>query len=489
MMMAGTLLFVVSIGLVSAQRLAAAQEESTSTARGPILQFGCDVAKVGAMDPIFDPQHPHEHVFYGNKGVDAHSTYDSLVNNPDTSCSRTFATSSYWHPVIKDDTEVNAPKLLSVYYLAESDQTQIQHIPDGLQLLGNNGNGEVDYRCGLGNSAPVTSKPPYGCRADGYKIRVNFPECWDRSSLAPDSLVDKTDSACPSSHPYQIPTIRMSVHYENVGGVLEGPLMVSAGDGEWLGADFFHADVFDAPQQPDFNNFIAKCVMNVGDDEVPPSVCQPSRAPETTLDPSGPSGTVRSGSGTFSFSTTEADSTFRCRLYKFGATPGSFDACSGNGTHAVSGLESGTYTFEVQAVDVGKQMEPSPARRTWTVDTTAPAVESWAPKGTSVSPTANPTVIFSERMTRSTVVNRSDGVPTTFFIERGTTKIRATVDYVETSGGLCKAIMNPIDPLRPGVTYTATVTTAAKDKVGNALDQNPTTPLNQKKVWKFTVRS
>ena len=370
---AGMVLLVVAMGLGPAERRAEARSEEDALT-GPTLQFGCNVLKVAAIDPIFDPEHPHDHVFYGNTGVDADSTYESLVNNPQTTCANTYVTSSYWNPVVKDGTtEVNQPRTLSVYYVGKGDQTKVQPIPDGLQLLGNNENGKVDYRCSA--EPPVTS-PPYGCTAEEFRLRVHFPECWDRSSLQPDSLVRMSGGACPSSHPYQIPTIRMSVHYENVGGVLEGPLMVSAGDGEFLGADFFHADVFAAPQEPAFRDTIIKCVNNVADGAVPPAACRPGLRPDTTLDPSGPSGTVTSGSGTFTFSSPEPEATFQCRVYEAGTTPGSFSTCSGNGTHDVSGLGNGTYTFELRAVEpfsqpFSAQKDQTPASRTWTVDPAA----------------------------------------------------------------------------------------------------------------------
>jgi Domain of unknown function (DUF1996) len=365
----GTALLVVAMGLVSGQRPAGAQSED-DIVTGPTLQFGCGVLKVAAMDPIFDPEHPHDHVFYGNGGVDVDSTWESLVSYPYTTCSHTFATSSYWHPVVKDGTtEVNHPSKLSIYYTGRGDQTKVQPIPDGLQLLGKDENGKVDYRCG---QDPPVSSPPYGCTAQEFRIRVHFPECWDRSSLAPDSLVRMSGGTCPSSHPVQIPTIRMGVHYQNVGGVLKGPLLVSAGDGEFMGADFFHADVFSAPQEPAARDTIKKCVNNVADGAVPPAVCRPSLRPETTLASSGPSGTVASGSGTFTFSSPEPDATFECRVYQAGTTPWSFGACSGNGTHSVSGLGYGTYTFEVRAVEpFSRQVDLTPASRTWTVDPAA----------------------------------------------------------------------------------------------------------------------
>jgi Ca2+-binding RTX toxin-like protein len=436
--------------------------------------------KVAAIDPILDPEHPHDHVFYGNTGVDADSTYGSLVINKDTTCHRTYATSSYWNPVVKDGTtEVNHPSSISVYYVGRGDQTKVQPIPDGLQLIGRDENGKVDYRCG---QDPPESSPPYGCTAENFRIRVHFPECWDRSSLNPDSLVRMSGGACPSSHPYQIPTIRMSVHYENVGGVLEGPLQVSAGGGEFLGADFFHADVFAAPQEPAFRDTIKKCVNNVADDAVPPTVCRPDLRPDTTLDPSGPSGTVASGSGTFTFSSPESDAAFECRVYQAGTTPGSFGTCSGNGTHDVSGLANGTYTFGVRAVEPfsvpsSYQWDLTPASRTWTVDITAPLVGGVSPAdaATGVSLTANAEVTFSEEMVPSTLTTGTF----TLTEQVSTTPVAAHVIYVDN-----KATLNPDSDLQANTTYTATIkggSSGVKDLAGNAPAQDYT--------WTFTTAS
>ena len=494
---AGMVLLVVATGLMPDQRLAGAQTEEDGLA-GPTLQFGCDIVKVAAIDPIVDPEHPHEHVFYGNKGVDADSTYESLVNNKDTTCSLPFATSSYWNPVVKDGTtEVNMPRKLSIYYTGKGDQAKVQPIPDGLQLIGNKDNGKVDYRCG--EEPPVTS-PPYGCTADEYRIRVHFPECWNRSSLKPDSLVRMSGGSCPSSHPYQIPTIRFSVHYENVGGVLEGPLQVSAGDGQFLGADFFHADVFAAPQEPDFRDTIEKCVNNVADGAAPPTVCRPGLRPDTTLAPSGPSGTVESGSGIFTFSSPEPDATFECRVYEAGTTPApdSFGACSGNGTHEVSGLSNGTYTLEVRAVEpFSGQGDLTPASRTWTVDvttdTTAPMVGTTTPTGgeTEVGRNANVTATFSEEMASNTLtkdtvqlkqkqwyqVRKKKGkkvrkVWTYRWVPVNDVQVSCDNTDSDNTDSCKRATLDPDNVLVANTDYVATITTGVKDVGGNALAQN-----------------
>ena len=115
-----------------------------------------------------------------------------------------------------------------------------------------------------------------------------------------------------------------------------------------------------------------------------------------------------------------------------------------------------------------------------TVDTKPTVLRGFTPTGTGVSPKAKPTVRFSEKMDKASVGASKNGKPTTFFLKMGGTTVPATVKYVDTATGEFKAIMTPASPLRSGVTYTATVTTAAKDLAGNT--------LAKAKTWTFTVK-
>jgi alpha-tubulin suppressor-like RCC1 family protein len=119
------------------------------------------------------------------------------------------------------------------------------------------------------------------------------------------------------------------------------------------------------------------------------------------------------------------------------------------------------------------------AQDTIELDTAAPSVETWLPKGKKVSPRVKPTVTFSEEMDETSVEASTDGKPTTFILKKGIKVIPATVAYTE-SGTTFKAVLTPTKPLKRGTTYTATVTTAATDAAGNAVAT---------KTWKFTVRS
>ena len=91
--------------------------------------------------------------------------------------------------------------------------------------------------------------------------------------------------------------------------------------------------------------------------------------PETSID-SGPSGTVGSTSASFTFSSTRAGATYECRLDNT-----TWADCTSPQTY--TGLTSGAHTFDVRAT-AGGDTDATPATRTWTIDTTQPAVQTFA---------------------------------------------------------------------------------------------------------------
>lgn len=84
---------------------------------------------------------------------------------------------------------------------------------------------------------------------------------------------------------------------------------------------------------------------------------------ETTIE-SGPSGPTNSSEGSFSFSTPHPDQLFQCRY-----DGGSFRWCE---SPYMSGFSEGPHVFEVRAIDSASNVDPTPARREFTVDTRAP---------------------------------------------------------------------------------------------------------------------
>jgi hypothetical protein len=89
--------------------------------------------------------------------------------------------------------------------------------------------------------------------------------------------------------------------------------------------------------------------------------------PETTIG-SGPAGTVNNKTATFEFSSSEPNSTFECSL---DGAP--FEGCTSPKTY--SGLADGGHTFDVRAIDAAGNTDPSPERRSWTVDAALPVVQ------------------------------------------------------------------------------------------------------------------
>jgi hypothetical protein len=97
--------------------------------------------------------------------------------------------------------------------------------------------------------------------------------------------------------------------------------------------------------------------------------------PETTI-ASGPADGASTGETALSwgFASSEANSTFECRVYLTALGPGAFGPCSAPAAHSVAGLAAGTYAIEVRATDSFGNVDATPAKRTVTVTSVSPPV-------------------------------------------------------------------------------------------------------------------
>ncbi len=95
-------------------------------------------------------------------------------------------------------------------------------------------------------------------------------------------------------------------------------------------------------------------------------------SPDTAI-ASGPSGSVRSASASFRFSSAEAGATFECKLDR-----GTFAPCASPKSY--SALANGGHTFSVRAKDGAGNPDPTPAVRTWTVDAARPTISGVSTK-------------------------------------------------------------------------------------------------------------
>ena len=91
-------------------------------------------------------------------------------------------------------------------------------------------------------------------------------------------------------------------------------------------------------------------------------------APETLID-SGVSGLTNKPRPTFSFHASESGSTLQCSLDQ--GTP-AYSPCQSGALQPSAALADGSYTLRVRATDQAGNLDPTPATRSFTIDTTAP---------------------------------------------------------------------------------------------------------------------
>jgi hypothetical protein len=114
----------------------------------------------------------------------------------------------------------------------------------------------------------------------------------------------------------------------------------------------------------------------------------------------GPSGLINDPTPTFSFATSDPDSTFECRV-----SPGSFGPCTSPYTSPAE--PDGEHTFQVRSIDPAGNVEAPPVSRTFTVDTNAPDTSiTSGPTGTIDDQT--PTFGFSSPEAGATLECRVD---------------------------------------------------------------------------------
>ena len=94
-------------------------------------------------------------------------------------------------------------------------------------------------------------------------------------------------------------------------------------------------------------------------------------APDSSIT-SGPTGTARSTSVSFEFSSSESGPSFECRL-----DDGAWSACTSPKNY--SSLSQGSHTLEVAATDAAGNRDATPAMRSWNVD----SVSGTAPTNSS----------------------------------------------------------------------------------------------------------
>ncbi|MGH2763817.1 MAG: putative Ig domain-containing protein, partial [Thermoleophilaceae bacterium] len=205
-----------------------------------------------------------------------------------------------------------------------------------------------------------------------YLVRVgargaNQAPDWVSPPTPPDGSVFVVPPGSPVTIDLQAvdPDASDTVHIDNLG--LPPGASFSSTDGNMATARFSWT-----PTSEQVGDHLL--TVTAQDDQNPPAqaiartyritVAEDAQPPETTIT-SGPSGTTSSTEASFSFTSSEAGSTFECRL-----DGDAFAPCTS--PQAYSGLAPGTHDFEVRATDPSGVVDPTPAARGWTVDSVPP---------------------------------------------------------------------------------------------------------------------
>lgn len=111
------------------------------------------------------------------------------------------------------------------------------------------------------------------------------------------------------------------------------------------------------------------------------SAAADTTAPDTVID-NGPADPSESSSASFTYHSTEPESSFECKL-----DGASFAPCAGTGV-TYEGLGNGAHTFQVRATDPSDNTDMTPAGRSFSV--AVPAAAEPSPPAATSAPTATP---------------------------------------------------------------------------------------------------
>lgn len=227
----------------------------------------CDFVRHRTADPIVYPRQPgagHLHMFMGNRGTDAFSTYRSL-RRAGTSCDVRADKSPYWVPALMKNGTVIQPIRGDFYYRGQTKLSAIQPYPKSLKIIAGNPRASgpqstrvVAWSC-QGSSGTGTDHIR-DCGSGNVKVMIKFPECWDGRRRDSADHKDHMRYArrvsgrriCPRSHPIEVPELTTTVIYP-----------ISNGDGVSLSSGPYytmHADFWNAWKQRTLKRIIHRCI-------------------------------------------------------------------------------------------------------------------------------------------------------------------------------------------------------------------------------------
>ena len=243
------------------------------------LTFDCGPIGVRHEDPFADElgiTDFHQHYFRENRAIETYGqdiTFEQLKASRDTTCGPSWGTGLQWNPLTRDPANgVHAQDVNATIYVRDGfvpNPSMLVHIPDGAKLLASTH--RATFNCMPGDQDGVTTTPPYGCKSDIVRIRLEFPQCWTGPGINPQNFTYPVNRACPQGAEW-IPEISYNIGIRTPKP-LARPLEISAGADSWKDWTFMHMDFWATMQQYDptpdgtihppegFREAVEACVM------------------------------------------------------------------------------------------------------------------------------------------------------------------------------------------------------------------------------------
>lgn len=193
---------------------------SPNSVTGGDFRIHCDPAKMGNFDFIVYPGQDgkaHHHTFFGNTGVTAFSTPDTVKNSGNSTCQGGIANrSSYWLPSLID-TNTNAPiePDWALFYYKGGEVKP----PNGLMMIAGdqtatNANPQDKSKIRWECNEKYESGQPFipDCSGEITAI-VHFPNWWDGKNLDSPDHKSHMSYTRTATHTKELPNISGIIHY------------------------------------------------------------------------------------------------------------------------------------------------------------------------------------------------------------------------------------------------------------------------------------
>jgi len=245
----------------------------------------CDVSHHSNQDPIFEPGAGHDHIFFGAKEVSNSDTSNTLRGDL-TSCNRADNSSAYWLPEVYQngsttplpvDTESKNLGDNTIYYRAGDVRSSriISVFPRDFEIVARDdgGPGDVRWSCD-GTGRPLTDAPPTTCSTRLLKVRIDFPQCWNKVQV-PDRknrpeylrMATRDDNCKFKGVTWRaVPKITMNLNFvlptTDVGTITVAGDDLKENDGQ-LPYKSMHADFMNGWNQAVLTDLVTDCITNV----------------------------------------------------------------------------------------------------------------------------------------------------------------------------------------------------------------------------------